>query len=355
MQTRVATPRAKLDEALAVLSDKAPAFMRLGAIERAALLRSCMPRLESASRRWVEAGCKAKGLAMDSPAACEEWLAGPVVTMRTLRLYIKSLEEIHRYGKPQLLPDAFRTGWDGRTEVRIFPEEAMDKVLFGGFSCYLRMQPGLTAHSVREQQAAHYQRNDNHPGVSLILGAGNASCIPPTNALHKLVVDGKVCVVKLNPVNEYLGPFYEQVFAPLIERGYLRFVYGGAEIGAYLSHHPLIEDVHITGSDRTHDLIVWGPPGLERDRRQRMNDPVLKKNITSELGCVTPVMIVPADYSPAELRFIAENVATQVVINASFCCNAAKILVTSAGWRQRDAFAGLLRQILAATPLRRRT
>lgn len=351
-QSRTATPQGKLDEAIAVLSDKAPAYSRLSAIERAALLRACMPRLGSVAHAWVEAACRAKGIAMNSPAAGEEWLAGPMVTMRALRLFVKALEEVQRQGRPQLPTDAFRTGWDGRTEVKVFPLELFDKLLFGSFSCYLRMQPGLTELSVRERQAAHYHSRETRPGVSLILGAGNVASIPPTDAMHKMLIEGKVCLVKLNPVNEYLGPFYEQAFAPFVERGYLRFAYGGAEAGSYLSYHPLIDDIHITGSDRTHDLIVWGPPGPERDRRLAADDPLLKKNITSELGCVTPVMVVPGDYSPAELRFMAENVATQVINNASFNCNAAKIIITSEGWPQRESFISQLRDCLAAAPVR---
>jgi len=351
-QSRDATPQSKLDETLALLSDKAPAFLRLGPGERAALLRACMPRLASVAAAWVAAACKAKGLSTDSAAASEEWLAGPMVTMRAIRLFVKALEDIKRNGKPQLPAGAFRTGWDGRTEVQVFPYETVDKALFGGFSCYLRMQPGLTELSVRERQASFYHQKDVRPGVSLILGAGNVASIPPTDAMHKLFVEGKTCLVKLNPVNEYLGPIYEQAFAPLVERGYLRFCYGGAEVGAYLSYHPLIDDIHITGSDRTHDAIVWGPPGPERDRRQAASDPLLKKNITSELGCITPVMLVPGEYSPAELRFLAENVATQVINNGSFNCNAAKVLVTSEGWAQREAFIGLLRDVLAAAPPR---
>jgi len=46
-------------------------------------------------------------------------------------------------------------------------------------------------------------------------------------------------------------------------------VYGGAEVGRFLVYHPQVDDVHITGSDLTHDLIVWGPPGAERERRKR--------------------------------------------------------------------------------------
>ena len=351
-QSRTATSQAQLDRSLSLLAEKAPAFIKLSARERAALLRACMPHLRRVSRAWVEAACQAKGHALDHPTASEEWLAGPMVTMRALRLYVGALEEIHRLGKPQLPGGAFRTGWDGRTEVRVFPYENFDKAMFGGFSAHLRMQRGLTELSVRERQAAHYSDKNARPGVSLILGAGNVASIPPTDALHKLIVEGKVCLVKLNPVNEYLGPFYEQAFLPLVERGYLQFAYGGADVGSYLSYHPLIEDIHITGSDRTHDLIVWGPPGPERERRKAADDPVLKKTITSELGCVTPVMVVPGNYTPGELRFIAENIVTQVANNASFNCNAAKVLVTSDGWPQREALVGHVREILSGLPTR---
>jgi hypothetical protein len=56
--------------------------------------------------------------------------------------------------------------------------------------------------------------------------------------------------------------------------------------------------VHITGSDRTHDRIVWGPPGAEREsRRMAEDEPLLKKPISSELGCVTPVVMVPGPYT----------------------------------------------------------
>ena len=150
--------------------EKAPAFAKLGASERAALLRACMPHLARVSRAWVEAACKAKGHDVNSPAASEEWLGGPMVTMRALRLYVAALEEIHRLGKPQLPAGAFRSGWDGRTEVRVFPYEPIDKAMFGGFSCNLRIQRGLTEMTVRERQASHYSDKNAHGGISLILG-----------------------------------------------------------------------------------------------------------------------------------------------------------------------------------------
>jgi acyl-CoA reductase-like NAD-dependent aldehyde dehydrogenase len=354
-QSSRSTPQAQLDESLSILSEQAPVWSRLSVAERASLLRACVPRLLQVAPEWVAAACRAKGLRPDGPEASEEWLAGPMVTMRALRLYGRTLDEIQKHGRPVLPSGAVRTADDGRVEVQVMPGDAFDKALNAGFTGTVRMQAGLTAEQVLSRQASHYQQPAarRQPGVSLILGAGNVASIPPADALFKLLQEGKVCLIKLNPVNEYLGPFYERAFQPLVERGFLRFAYGGADVGSYLSYHPQIADVHITGSHRTHDLIVWGPPGPERERRKAAGDPLLKKEITSELGCVTPVMVAPAVYSPQELRFVAENIATQVVNNASFNCNAAKVLVLSEGFSQREALWTELRDILASLPPRR--
>jgi aldehyde dehydrogenase (NAD(P)+) len=189
--------------------------------------------------------------------------------------------------------------------------------------------------------------------VSLVLGAGNVASIPPMDVLYKMFVEGNVCILKMNPVNEYLGPFLERAFAPLIQGGYLAVVYGGGEVGAYLSRHESVDDIHITGSDVTHDLIVWGPPGPEREDRKRRNDPLLKKRITSELGNVSPVMVVPGPYTDSEIRFMAQNVAGMIANNASFNCNAAKLLVLPKGWKGRAQFLRDIGEALSRVPPRK--
>jgi aldehyde dehydrogenase (NAD(P)+) len=346
-RSRAATPHPQLDESLQTLREHAREFARLGAHERAALLRACLPRLVALAPRWVEAAANAKGLPLDEPQAAEEWFAGPITTLRNIRLLVESLEQIARSGKPTLPKNAFSTTYDGRTQVEVFPPNALDAALFAGFSARVRMERGMTEREGRERQASHYARREPEGSVAVVLGAGNVASIPPMDALYKLFVEGRVCLVKMNPVNEYLGAFFEEAFQPLLERGFLRFAYGGAEVGSYLVYHPAVDDVHITGSDRTHDLIVWGPPGPERTRRMEQNDPVLKKSISSELGCVTPVVIVPGPYSDAELQFLAENIATMVANNASCNCNAAKMLVTSKAWPQRDELLRRVRVLLA--------
>jgi aldehyde dehydrogenase (NAD(P)+) len=351
-KSRKESPSKELDESIAILKDKARPFARMGAGARAELLRACIPRLVEVASRWTTAGIRAKGLPEGSPSASEEWLAGPLPTIRNARILARSLDDIAAHGKPRL-PKAVGQSKDGTSYVDVFPGDMFDTALFTGFSCRVRMLPGVSASGVRDKQASFYGKKDPEGAVSLILGAGNVSSIPPMDAFYKMFVDGSVCLLKMNPVNEYLGPFFEEALQPLISAGYLRIAYGAGDVGGYLCNHAGIDDIHITGSDRTHDLIVWGPPGAERDRRKAAKDPLLKKTITSELGSVTPVIMVPGQYSEGELDFLAQNVASMVANNASCNCNAAKMLITSASWPQREPLLAKVRAVLAELPSRK--
>jgi aldehyde dehydrogenase (NAD(P)+) len=172
------------------------------------------------------------------------------------------------------------------------------------------------------------------------------------DVLQKAFVEGSVVLLKMSPVNEYLAPLFARALAPLIERNYLAIACGGAEVGSYLCYHGAVDDVHITGSNATHDRIVWGPPGSEREVRRRRSSPVLRKPITSELGNISPVLVVPGPYSDAELSMVAESVAGMMTHNASFNCNSAKLLVLPAGWRARDRFLEKLGGVLERVPPR---
>jgi aldehyde dehydrogenase (NAD(P)+) len=351
-ESRASTPHAALDRAITELSEQRRAFARLPASDKAAMLRATLPLITKVGRAWAEAGCHAKGISLDRNIAGEEWLGGPLVTARNARLLVQSLEQINSKGRPAL-GHGVRTRSDGRLEVEVLPAGGFDSALYRGLSCVALMDRGVDESQVRERQASFYQKRDPEGGVSLVLGAGNVSSIPASDVLYKMFVDGNVCVLKMNPVNEWVGPFLEQCLAPLITRNFLRVVYGGAEVGEYLCQHAGIADIHITGSDKTHDRIVWGPPGPEQDRRRRENDPILKKTITSELGNVSPVAIVPGNYTDQELDFQARNVVTMIANNASFNCNAAKILITSRGWPQRGRFLERIAAALGEIPPRK--
>lgn len=350
VNSKAETARPELDRAVLAVKDKAQEWARLPVRAKVALLHELIPRILAESSGWVEAGSRAKGIPLGAPTMGEEWLAGPMITIRIVRLLAESLEQIAARGKPSL-GKKVRVRSDGRIEIEVFPQNKFDGLLFTGFRAYILLQQGISLSQAREHQASFYRQKDPTGGVSLVLGAGNVSSIPATDVLDKMFVHGRVCVLKINPVNEWVGPFLERAFAPLVQRGYLRVTYGGGDVGAYLVNHATIDDVHITGSDKTHDLIVWGPAGADCEKRKKANNPLLKKTITSELGNVSPVVIVPGSYTDAELWFQARSVATMVANNGSFNCNAGKMLITSKGWGQRDQFLSLVQKALAKAPL----
>src|SRR5690606_1371142 len=125
-----------------------------------------------------------------------------------------------------------------------------------------------------------------------------------------------------------------------------------AEVGRHLVHHPKIDTIHMTGSDRTHDAIVWGADPEEQARRKRSGEKVVDKPMTSELGAVTPVFVVPGPWSDADLRYQARHIAGMVTNNASFNCNAAKVVVTADRWPQRALLLEHLERALEQTPPR---
>src|SRR5262249_1567404 len=208
-----------------------------------------------------------------------------------------------------------------------------------------------TAADLPSTQALNY-RDKSHPGkVALVLGAGNVSSIGPADALYKLFVEDQVVLFKANPVNAYVGPLIEEAFRALIEPGYLQVVYGGAAEGAYLCSHPDVEEVHVTGSDKTFEAIVFGT-GSDGAARKAAGTPVLTKRVTGELGNVSPVIVVPGPWSRSAIAYQAAHLASMLTTNAGFNCNATRVILTHADWRQRTALLTKLREILGNTPPR---
>jgi acyl-CoA reductase-like NAD-dependent aldehyde dehydrogenase len=350
---RPATPEKELDAKLSRLKEKQREFAHAAPTRKAAWLRDLQKRFAQVADEWVAAACKAKGLDPDAPVAGEEWIGGPALTIRNCRLLADSLETIAKGGKPRLDPGRIREAPNGALSVGVAPYDGYDGALYGGLSGETWLEPGVARDDIPKNQAVFYDRKDPEGGVSLVLGAGNVASIAPMDALHKLFVEGQTCIVKMNPVNEYLGPFLERALKPLVDEGFVEIVYGGGEVGSYLCTHDAVDDIHITGSDKTHDLIVWGPAGPERERRKAAKDPLLKKRITSELGNVSPVIVMPGPYTDAELSSMAENLAGMVTNNGSFNCNAAKMLLLPKGWAHRQTFLDELGNVLSKAPTRK--
>ncbi len=340
------TSQSKLDEALAILEDNKQEWAALDIDERIELLEHLRERAVEVAERWVKASMEAKGMTFGTAEEGEEWLAGPAAVIRNLSLLIVSLGDIRERGAPQL-PKAAYTRPDGQVVAPVFPADGWDGLLFQGFTAEVWMQPGVTLDSLSDNQAAFYRKTSPKGVLALVLGAGNVSSIGPMDALYKLFVEGQVVILKMNPVNEYLGPFVDEMFAPLRERGFFRVVYGGAAEGDYLCTHRLVEEIHITGSDKTHDAIVFGV-GEEGARRKANRDPRNTKRLSSELGNVSPIIIVPGPWSQKDLDFHGVNLASSLCNNAGFNCVATRVVVQHEQWDKRESLLASFRKALTS-------
>jgi len=347
--TPPASSQAKLDETVTHLREAAWKFATLSIENRIALVTSMQRGIIKQLEAMVQAGCKAKGIPLGTNLEAEEWAAGYWGVVRQLRLVRENLQSIAKAGNTPI--GKIKRTVAGNLAVQVYPNNAIDGMLFKDITVDVHMQNHVTEQSLSADRASFYKKP--HQGkVALVLGAGNLASIGLMDVITKMFNEGKVCILKMNPVNAYLGPYIEEAFKSAIDQQFLAVVYGGAEVGRHLVYHPKIDEVHLTGSDKTYDQIVWGSNGQEADERRVQNQPLLRKPITAELGNVTPIIVVPGPYTDKEIRFQAEQIATAFTMNASFMCCSAKVLVMPKNWDGTAKFINALQEVCAEIPTR---
>merc|ERR550514_691967 len=186
-----------------------------------------------------------------------------------------------------------------------------------------------------------------------LMGAGNHGIVVANDILNYVFRETCTVICKLNPVQDYLKPYLTQALRPLIDAGLLEIISGGIPTAEYLLHHPQIEAVALTGSDKTYDAIMWGGHG---DVAARKADPEAEPNLSkpffAELGSVVPCIIVPGEWSDADLDRKARELVAGKVHNAGFNCLDFQVVLTAAWWPQREAFLARVRHHLDATWMR---
>ena len=344
-RTKEVAHRAALDDAVFALSQSAPRWASTSATQRAGMLARAIADTHAIGREWNEAACRAKGLDPDGVDGGEELLAGVGMLVRMMTSYRHSLLDVARHGRPRYHGPVRHRGGD-RLAVQVLPASFMDRILYFGDRAEVWMEPGIDEETLRAGQAAAYTSPQEHAGVVLVLGAGNVASLAPKDVVHQLMGEGRVVIMKANPVNEYLVEFWRRALAVFIEAGFVEVVTGGADVGDYLVHHPRVDAVHLTGSASTYDAVVFG---ARRDR----SPSALAKPVSAELGNVSPVIIVPGPWTRREIEYQAAHVATMLVNNAGFNCLTPRVIVTHSRWAQRAEFLDALEAVLAEVPTRR--
>lgn len=348
--------RTQLDACLAQLDEGSRVWAALTLDQRARLMERLHASISAAAEDWAETAAASKDLEPGHPLRGEEWLSGPYAAIVAVDAYAGTLRALARGASPLdgVTTDAAP---GGRVRAHVFPAHATDGILLSGFTGEVWFQPGVTVEEARARAGLAQLTPTVPGGVGLVLGAGNVTSIPVLDVLYELLAHNRVALLKVSPTQDALVPVFERALAPLIEPGFLRIVRGGADVGAYLTGHPAIAHVHITGAAPTFDAIVWGAStGTATDkaasRRKRENRPRLTKPITAELGGVSPIIVVPGAWSDADLAFQAEHVVTMRLYNSGHNCIAGQLVILSSDWPQRAAFLRALRTAYEAAPRR---
>lgn len=342
--------RSRLDECAGRLRGAARRFAALSLEDRLQLLRAMRAGYARTAPRLVEACCRAKRIVPGTPLEGEEWLLGPWPVMRHFRLLIEALSARRRRREPPLGQIGRTT--DGRVSVTIFPESTLSGLLLPGTRAEVHLRAGIGERDMQASRGRFYRQSPDTGRVALVLGPGNASAVPVQDVLTKMFNEGEVCLLKPHPLNAYVGPLLEEAFADAIERDFLQVVYGDAGEGSYLAQHPAIDEIQLNGRSETHERILWGADRAEQAERKRRRLPLHGKAITSELGGVAPVLVVPGPYLDRQVAFQAQTLAGAMVNNAGCNGHTPRLLLTARGWSQRDAFFRHLEEALALAPLR---
>ncbi len=343
--------RADMDRALATLAAHKDAWAQMDIAGRIALLDQTRAGVATVEQRWVDASLVAKGCRRETMAEGEEWHSITTV-YRQLRFLRNALQDIARCGKPRI-PRKVYARPNGQVVAQVIPYDWKEALAFLplGIQAEVWMEPAVTLQA-GIPQASFYQQDERRGHVCLVLGAGNVSALIPQDFLCKLFVEGQVVAVKMNPVNEYLGPIFEVAFKALIDAGFLQILFGGTAEGEYLCNHPVVESVHLTGSDRTYDAIVFGTgeAGRARKRERRRQ---FTKPFSAELGNISPVIIVPGPWSDQDVGRQAERIGSWLTPNAAHNCLTPRMFIQMQGWPQREKLNAAIADFLAATDTRK--
>lgn len=310
------------------------------------LLDRTISAMTAVRTEWLEITTKNKGDEGNPILISEElFIYGAVGGyLNDLR---KSISTIRKTGKAPNIKK--NISWGNYPGKRVKPNGMLDLMLLPGVTVDVLFEPGTTNIDIGQHQAHSYIEPDPDGATCLILAAGNVGHLIAVDVLTKLFVERRVVICKINPINEYLGPIYEKGFAPLIKEGVLRFAYGGRETGKYLTTHPDVDEIHMTGSKGTYEAIVFGT-GDDARKRIENNTPLNPKPITAELGNISPVIVIPGQWTEKMLKSQAQELAAWTTLVAGYGCLTPRVIITHKEWPLRDRFLEELDKALRLIP-----
>ena len=311
-----------IDRFISTLRTKSKEFNSISNVQLASMLEETISNIKEVSYFWATICSDNKGTTK-TPAEGEEWLGGPFASVLATQYYIKSL-----INDDDLVEGNFN---NSENSYKVFPNNFIERITFPFINAKVYFNKSMSFEDINKFRGFS-KRYNIEPSITLVLGAGNFSSIPYLDVLYHLITRRSVILLKLNPVNEYLKPVFEKVFKNFIERGYIIVTNGNINESKYMATHPGINHIHLTGSDKTYEDIVYGRELTGNERSIKTLSKINPKPITSELGNVTPIIIHPGKWSTSDIKYQARKIVTGKLNNNGFNCIAAQVVVLPDGW-----------------------
>jgi len=313
-----------IDRNINTLRVKSKEFSTIENSKLISMLEESINNIKEIAYYWATVSAENKGVT-NTAAEGEEWLGGPFATVFGIQYYIDTLKDLNKPLNQELFNKHLNT-------YKVFPNNILEKIFFPFISAEIKFNKNIKFNEIEEFRG-FAMRYKHEPSISLILGAGNVSCIPLLDAIYHLVAKRSVVYIKLNPVNEYLLPVYEKVFSNFISSGYMVITKGNVAESKYMTEHNGIDHIHLTGSDETYENIVYGRKLNNDEKKLKSLEKINNKSFSSELGNVTPIIVHPGKWSNGELKFQARKIVTAKLNNGGFNCISAQIVLLPDKWK----------------------
>ncbi len=326
-----------IDRFITTLRTKSKEYNSINNVQLASMLEETISNIKEVSFFWATICSDNKGTTK-TPAEGEEWLGGPFASVLATQYYIKSLTN-----DDDLTEKKYNSE---ENSYKVFPNNFTERITFPFIDAKVIFNKSMSFDDINKYRGFS-NRYEIDPSITLVLGAGNFSSIPYLDVLYHLITRKSVILLKLNPVNEYLKPVFEKVFQNFIERGYIIVTTGNIDESKYMANHPGINHIHLTGSDKTFEDIVYGRELTEKERTTKSLSKINNKSITSELGNVTPIIIHPGKWSTSDIKYQARKIVTAKLNNNGFNCVAAQVVVLPDGWGQTDTLIKFVKHYMS--------
>ena len=326
-----------IDRFITTLRTKSKEYNSISNVQLASMLEETISNIKEVSFFWATICSDNKGTTK-TPAEGEEWLGGPFASVLATQYYINSLTN-----DDDLIEKKYNSE---ENSYKVFPNNFVERITFPFIDAKVIFNKSMSFDDINKYRGFS-KRYDIDPSITLVLGAGNFSSIPYLDVLYHLITRKSVILLKLNPVNEYLKPVFEKVFQNFIERGYIIVTTGNIDESKYMAMHPGINNIHLTGSDKTYEDIVYGRELTEKEKTTRSLSKINKKPITSELGNVTPIIIHPGKWSTSDIKYQARKIVTAKLNNNGFNCIAAQVVVLPEGWGQTETLIKFIKYYMS--------